>query len=87
MIITSWKIKGIFKADAQKVSEEIAEIGETVEPSEIVEKARNESTELHKCFEWRVENIVNIINLAGFGLGIGSGRTSGYGRYKVVAVE
>ena len=53
MIITSWKIKGIFKADAQKVSEEIAEIGETVEPSEIVEKARNENTELHKCFEWR----------------------------------
>ena len=51
MIITSWKIKGIFKADAQKVSEEIAEIGETVEPSEIVEKARDESTELHKCFE------------------------------------
>ncbi len=53
MIVTSWKVKGIFKADAQKVSEEIAEIGETVEPSEIVEKARNESTELHKCFEWR----------------------------------
>ena len=53
MIVTSWKVKGLFKADAQKVSEEIAEIGETVKPSEIVEKARNESTELHKCFEWR----------------------------------
>lgn len=53
MIVISWKVKGLFKADAQKVSEEIAEIGETVEPSEIVEKARNESTELHKCFEWR----------------------------------
>ena len=36
MIITSWKVKGLFKADAQKVSEEIAEIGETVEPSESV---------------------------------------------------
>ena len=36
---------------------------------------------------YQFENIVNIINLAGFGLGIGSGRTSGYGRYKVVAVE
>ena len=36
---------------------------------------------------YQLENIVNIINLAGFGLGIGSGRTSGYGRYKVVAVE
>lgn len=53
MIITTWKVKGLFKADAQKVSEEIAEIGETVEPSEIVEKAKNEKTELHKCFEWR----------------------------------
>lgn len=31
--------------------------------------------------------IVNIINLAGFSLGIGSGRTSGFGRYKVVNVE
>lgn len=34
-----------------------------------------------------LEQIVNIINLAGFGLGIGSGRTSGYGRYHVVNVK
>ena len=53
MIVTSWKIQGLFKADAQKVSEEIAEIGEIVNPSEIVDKARDEKTELHKCFEWR----------------------------------
>ena len=33
-----------------------------------------------------LEQIVNIINLAGFGLGIGSGRTSGYGRYHVTGV-
>lgn len=33
------------------------------------------------------EQILNIINLAGFGLGIGSGRSSGYGRYKVVGVK
>lgn len=33
------------------------------------------------------EQIVNIINLAGFGIGIGSGRSSGYGRYQVVGVE
>lgn len=32
------------------------------------------------------EQIVNIINLAGFGLGIGSGRSSGYGRYHVTAL-
>lgn len=33
------------------------------------------------------EQIVNVINLAGFGLGIGSGRSSGYGRYHVEGVE
>ena len=32
---------------------------------------------------YSIEQIINIINLAGFGLGIGSGRTSGYGRYHV----
>ena len=36
---------------------------------------------------YSLEQIVNIINLAGFGLGIGSGRSSGYGRYKVVNIE
>lgn len=34
-----------------------------------------------------LEQIVNIINLAGFGLGIGSGRSSGYGRYHVKAMN
>ena len=33
------------------------------------------------------EQIINIVNLAGFGLGIGSGRSSGYGRYHVVGVK
>ena len=33
------------------------------------------------------EQILNIINLAGFGIGIGSGRTSGYGRYHVTGVK
>ena len=35
---------------------------------------------------YSLDQIVNIINLAGFGLGIGSGRTSGYGRYHVESV-
>ena len=48
-----WKIKGIFKADAQRVYEEITSIGETVTPEQIVEAAVDENTELHKCFEWR----------------------------------
>ena len=34
-----------------------------------------------------LEQILNIINLAGFGLGIGSGRTSGFGRYHIVDVK
>jgi hypothetical protein len=33
------------------------------------------------------DQILNIINLAGFGIGIGSGRTSGYGRYHIVEVK
>lgn len=32
---------------------------------------------------FKLQSIVNIFQLAGFGLGIGSGRTSGYGRYHV----
>lgn len=33
------------------------------------------------------DKLIDIINLAGFSIGIGSGRTSGYGRYHVSAVE
>lgn len=36
---------------------------------------------------YSLNEIINIINLAGFSLGIGSGRSSGYGRYHVVGVE
>ena len=36
---------------------------------------------------YSLEQILNIINLAGFGLGIGSGRTSGYGRYHIESVK
>lgn len=36
---------------------------------------------------YSLNEIVHIINLAGFGLGIGSGRSSGYGRYHVVDVR
>lgn len=36
---------------------------------------------------YSAEQIINIINLAGFGLGIGSGRTSGFGRYHVADVK
>lgn len=149
-----WKFNNLYKADAEKVSKEIESIPNAT-PSSILEFARNENSELHKCFEWddtvaaekyrlqqarniakgnlvpikftehyideklmspvrgkpvlvrmnrfsgwsaeftiqftenvySLEQIINIINLAGFGLGIGSGRTSGYGRYHVEEVR
>ena len=34
-----------------------------------------------------LEQIMQVIRLAGFGIGIGSGRTSGYGRYTITKVE
>lgn len=43
------KYKGI---SAVKVYNEIVSIGDSATPEQIVEKARDESTELHKCFTW-----------------------------------
>lgn len=50
MTEVSWKVD-IFKgADARKCYEEI---GDTqITPQEILEKARDKKSELHKCFEW-----------------------------------
>ena len=45
-----WKFKNLFKGDAQKVAEEIG--NRKVTPQEVLEIARDENTELHKCFEW-----------------------------------
>lgn len=45
-----WKFKNLFKGDAQKVADEIG--NRKVTPQEVLEIARNENTELHKCFEW-----------------------------------
>ena len=52
--ISMWKpgMEHLFKADANLVANEIADIGENATPKQIVEKARDESTELHKCFDW-----------------------------------
>lgn len=46
----TWRVAGIYKADAQKVAEEIGT--EKITPEEVLEKARDENSELHKCFEW-----------------------------------
>lgn len=36
---------------------------------------------------YSLEQILNIINLSGFGGGIGSGRSSGYGRYHIESIK
>lgn len=54
MIIAEWSRigKGLYHADAQKVADEIMSIGDDATPHQIVEKATDKSTELHKCFTW-----------------------------------
>lgn len=43
------RYKGI---SAVKVYNEIVSIGDSATPEQIVERARDESSELHKCFTW-----------------------------------
>lgn len=46
-----WSVEGLHKADAQKCYNECQTL-EEVTPANVLEKARNKRTELHKCFEW-----------------------------------
>ena len=50
--MVTWKVKGFFKADAETVYKEITALGGSFSPEQIVEAAREEGTELHKCFTW-----------------------------------
>ena len=54
MITATWKNGDFFgkKADAQSVAEEIMEIGEAATPEQIVERAKDADSELHKLFTW-----------------------------------
>lgn len=54
-VTAAWKpgFESLHKADAQLVAEEIVSIGENATPAQILGKARDPETELHKCFEWR----------------------------------
>lgn len=54
MITAKWSIGagGFVKADANKCAQEIVSIGDSAEAQQIVDFARDENTELHKCFEW-----------------------------------
>lgn len=52
MVFATWKSGSRYSADAQKVAEEIYSIGESATTAQILDKARDEKSELHKCFEW-----------------------------------
>lgn len=46
-----WSIEGLHKGDAQKCYDECQTLDE-ITPENVLEKAKNSKTELHKCFEW-----------------------------------
>ena len=49
----SFKMKSLYKGvDPYKVYDELQVIGDNLKPSDIVEAAKDEGSELHKCFEW-----------------------------------
>ena len=55
MIVEKWRegFAGLFHgADAQLVADEISAIGDAPTAADIVDAARDEKSELHKCFEW-----------------------------------
>ena len=55
MITSMWRPDVAFLYDGidpQKVADEIVAIGDSATPEQIVEKAKDSSTELHKCFTW-----------------------------------
>lgn len=55
MIVAKWRegFSGLFHgADAQLIADEISAIGEAPTAADIVDAARDEKSELHKCFEW-----------------------------------
>lgn len=46
-----WKVEGIFKADANECYREISSL-EQITPKAILDFAKDEKSELHKCFDW-----------------------------------
>lgn len=45
-----WKVERLFNADPNKVALEIGQ--GKITPQEVLDRARDENSELHKCFEW-----------------------------------
>ena len=55
MTVSTWTPFGssLYKGvDPQKVADQILGIGDEATPQQIVDAARDEGTELHRCFEW-----------------------------------
>ena len=52
MIFAAWKSGCRFSADAQKVADETLATASSATTAQILDKARDEQTELHKCFDW-----------------------------------
>ena len=52
MVFAAWKPGSRYGADAQKVADEIFSIGDSATPAQILDKARDKNSELHKCFDW-----------------------------------
>ena len=48
----TWKAGSTFTADAEKCYSELQEIGDSYTPDDVLERAKDESSELHKCFDW-----------------------------------
>lgn len=49
--LVKWKVEGVFKADANACYAEMLDL-ENITPQAVLEKAKDENSELHKCFEW-----------------------------------
>ena len=47
-----WSVNGMFKADPEQVFKEINSLGEQYTPEQVVELAKDETTQLHGLFEW-----------------------------------
>lgn len=51
-MIYKWKDSSRFKADAEKVQDELKKIGDNIKPDDVVKYAEKKRSELNKCFEW-----------------------------------
>lgn len=54
MEVITWCLKDLFKGDPQKCYAEVQTLDE-ITPINVLEKARDEKSELHKCITWDVE--------------------------------